>query len=182
MLRLRHRSGKAITDPTAPGPLRGSLAKSPENNSVPWRITQLADDHSDGPRLGTRPVSASTFKWPFGSWAITTQHGAGTHPCAWRTSHSPTFRESRVPFASRTASISASRRSTRLLRARARSLSLAARSGRRGRRPSRPRLLAARGPASRFLETDLTDRQRGRDPTADAVGGDRPRQRGVEDR
>src|SRR6188472_4186689 len=67
MQRLRHRTGKAITDPTAPGPLRGSLSRSPEKNSVPCRITQLAADHNDGPRLGTRPVSASTFTWPFGS-------------------------------------------------------------------------------------------------------------------
>src|SRR5688572_26153812 len=66
-VRLRQMSGKAIDVPAAPAAARESFARSLEKNSTPWRMTQLADDQSPGPRFGVRPRSASTFRFPLRS-------------------------------------------------------------------------------------------------------------------
>jgi hypothetical protein len=138
---LRQISGKATTEPMAPGPPRESCERSPDRHSMPCRITQLAADQREGPSRGERPESASTLRWPLMSYATTVQQGASSQPPAWLTSQTPTFPGSIVALASRTASMTASRFSTRVRRARARPLSRAARSGRRTPRD-------ARGPTS----------------------------------
>ena len=61
-LLCRQMRGKAIAEPPAPAPHRESLARSPEKNSEPCRTTQLAADHKEGPRFGTSPASARTFR------------------------------------------------------------------------------------------------------------------------
>ena len=125
--------------PRASAPADGRLRRSAENNSAPWRITQLATAHSDVPELGraarvrhdasAAPVDVRGDDGPAG----------GRNPFV-RLAHQPggTLSGARGwRCASRTASIIASRRSRRARNVAEPAFRRVAKSGRRAARTMR---------------------------------------------
>src|SRR5690349_1032900 len=153
-VRLRQDSGRPTAVPRALGAPRRSFETSADRNSAPWAITQLATAQTVGSSSWVQPLSAMMLVSPLTSVATTAQHGAGIHSSAWRTSHKQTFCGSSVAFASRTASMSASRRSSRGRSVRKRTLIRLAKSGRRDAR-------TVRRAESGLLEIGLTARRGG---------------------